>query len=434
MKWKHLFVATALANLCLAQPATPELALDPLTIEQAVNEALRENLDLLASRYNVPIADARLVTASLRPNPVFSFEGTHLDLLGTGYDAINGAGPAEFSLRTDFVLERGGKRRERVEVARAERTVAELELLDAMRQLILDVQGAFVDVLQAKADLAVSKEILATFEEIVRINRSRVRSGDLAAVELVRSEVAQIQFENEVRQAELRLETARMRLGLLLGRRQTDRRVDAVGEMRRDSNLNLNPNPRIPSLMRETAFERRPDLRAGRESLIRSRADLRLQVAQGKVDYVVGTEYRRQQGLAGRGNSLGLFFQANIPVFDRNQGEVARAHMEQLQAQARIRAIEARIENEVTIAHMQYQNAQAILERIEGTLLKKAQEVRQISEYSYRRGEATFLEFLDAQRAYSEAVLAYNAARAEYARSLYAVDAVMGISVPGGTP
>jgi cobalt-zinc-cadmium efflux system outer membrane protein len=108
--------------------------------------------------------------------------------------------------------------------------------------------------------------------------------------------------------------------------------------------------------------------------------------------------------------------------------------MEQLQAQARIRAIEARIENEVNIAHMQYQNAQAILERIEGTLLKKAQEVRQISEYSYRRGEATFLEFLDAQRAYSEAVLAYNAARAEYARSLYAVDAVMGISVPGGTP
>ena len=46
-------------------------------------------------------------------------------------------------------------------------------------------------------------------------------------------------------------------------------------------------------------------------------------------------------------------------------------------------------------------------------------------EYSYRRGEATLVEFLDAQRAFNDTVQSYNAARADYARSLYGIDAVM---------
>jgi len=57
--------------------------------------------------------------------------------------------------------------------------------------------------------------------------------------------------------------------------------------------------------------------------------------------------------------------------------------------------------------------------------------MRQISEYSYRRGEATFLEFLDAQRAYNETMQAYNQARADFARSLYGIDAAIGNPAPG---
>jgi cobalt-zinc-cadmium efflux system outer membrane protein len=52
--------------------------------------------------------------------------------------------------------------------------------------------------------------------------------------------------------------------------------------------------------------------------------------------------------------------------------------------------------------------------------------VRVITEYSYRRGEASLLEFLDAQRAFNETMQGYNEARAEYARALYLLDAVSG--------
>ena len=76
------------------------------------------------------------------------------------------------------------------------------------------------------------------------------------------------------------------------------------------------------------AIARRPDYQAALRDQARSVAELRLQIAQGKVDFVIGAEYRRQQGLAGTGNSLGFFFSAPLPLFNRNQGEIARAGRE----------------------------------------------------------------------------------------------------------
>jgi outer membrane protein, heavy metal efflux system len=423
---RNLMLICAWACLCAAQqPLPPPAQLESMTIGQVVTEAIDKNLDLIAERFNLPIAEARIVTARLRPNPVLSLWGNYLDILGTGFNAAtNAAGPTESVARVDFVLERGGKRRERIAVAEASKAVSQLDLLNATRTLIVDVQSAFVDVLQAKADLALAVENLKTFEEIVRVNASRVKSGDLAEVELIRSQVAQLQFENTVRQAELRLQTARARLQLLIGRRRGDRLVDATGEMRRDAMaLSL-------EALRERAFAQRPDVLARRQDQARSQAELRLQLAQGKIDYTVGAAASRQwvRGLAA-GNSMGFFFSIPLPVYNRNQGEIARAQQERLQVEARIRALETTIENEVDTAWLQYQNARTTLGRIEESLLVRAQDVRQVTEYSYRRGEATFLEFLDAQRAYNETIQAHNQARAEFARSLYNIDAVTGINL-----
>src|SRR5262245_44235863 len=175
-----------------------------ISIDDAVREALDRNLDILAERYNLTLADARIVTARLRPNPVVSVGGDHLDLLGTGYNAENMAGPPEYSIRTDFLLERGGKRGNRIAVAENSRAVVALQLLNSARTLILDVQNAFVEVLLAKENLSLAQENLRAFGDIVRVNQTRVKSGDLAEVELLRTELAQLQFENGVRQAELR--------------------------------------------------------------------------------------------------------------------------------------------------------------------------------------------------------------------------------------
>ncbi len=393
------------------------------TIEQAVAEAVGKNLALLAERANIAIAEARVLAARLRPNPMLSAGADHLDLLGAGFSESNGAGPSEYNLRADFVVERGGKRQARVEAAQGARAVAESQFLNAARSVALDVRNAFVDVLLAKENLALARDNLASLNRIVEINETRVRAGDLAEVELIRSRLAALQYQNSVRRAQMALSTALTRLQTLMGRASPSPSFDVAGEFRRDK-----AGPGLPEL-RSAALQSRPDLQALYRDSRRAAAELKSQMAQGKVDYTFGAEFRRQQGVNGIGNTVGLFFSAPLPVFNRNQGEIERALQEQRQIQTRIRALEATIAGELESAHEQFQTAQGLLENIERGMLAQARDLRQITEFSYRRGEATLLELLDAQRAFNDTMQAYGEARAEYARSLYLLDAISGKAV-----
>jgi cobalt-zinc-cadmium efflux system outer membrane protein len=207
-----------------------------------------------------------------------------------------------------------------------------------------------------------------------------------------------------------------------MGRRVPSPTFDAVGALRRD------PDIVVMETVATQALELRPDLAALRKDQARSQAEIRSQLAQGKVDFTVGTEFHRQF-YNGNANALGVFFSSPLPVFNKNQGEIERARQEQEQILARIRAAEADVQNDVRNAWLQYATSRELLESIEHDLLDQAREVRTTMEYSYRRGEASLVEFLDAQRAFNDARQSYNDARADFARSLYTIDSISGKAV-----
>ena len=200
-----------------------------LTPDRAVEEAVKNNLSLLAEQLNLSIADAELITARLRPNPVFSFSSDHLDLLGSGFNQSNGGGPPEYSWRVDLPIERGHKRELRIEHARFAREIAEAQLLDSVRKLVLDVKQAVVDVLLARARLNLARENLVTLEQVVNLNTVRVNAGAVAPLE-TRSRVTMLQFSSNVKRAELELATAKTRLQNLLGRKPVDA-FDIIGDL-----------------------------------------------------------------------------------------------------------------------------------------------------------------------------------------------------------
>jgi len=151
------------------------------------------------------------------------------------------------------------------------------------------------------------------------------------------------------------------------------------------------------------------------------------------VDYTIGAEYYRQQSYVKEGNVFSLYFSAPLLVFNRNQGEIARAQQEQEQIAVRLRALEADIRNEVQTIYQRYAISQEVMQRMETQMLARAQSVRNTMEYSYKRGQATFIEFLDAQRTFNDTRQSYHQARADYAKSLYQLDAVSGASVTAAT-
>jgi cobalt-zinc-cadmium efflux system outer membrane protein len=402
---------------CAGQPVPPSA---PITINQAVAEALDHNLSLLAERYNVTVAAAAVVTAGLRPNPVITVSAMRpdRDLVESGVAVDEGV------VRTDYVVERGAKRERRVDQAKLAQSVAELQLLDTTRRLVLDVRTAFADVQLAKLNLALARENLAALNNVVSINVERVRTGDLSQVELSRSRLAALQFENDVEQQTAKLAVARSRLSTLIGRGPNGGTLDVIGDLRRDA------DPLVRAELQVRALESRPDLRAAKSEQARSVADLRLQLANGKVDYTISGEYHRQEGGGLRGNDYGAYFSAPLPIFNRNQGEIARAQVQQQQLDTKTKALEAGIEAELDEAFTEYTSSRRVVERIETGMLTQARDVRATMEYSYRRGEASLVEFLDAVRAFNDTARSYNEARADYARSLYSLDAISGQVTP----
>ncbi len=408
--WSLLF-----ASLLGAQTAA-------VTLDDAIHGALEKNLALLAERYNVSIADARIIQARLRPNPVLTGGADYLDVFGTGFNKENQAGPAEYTARLDYLFERGGKRERRVDVAQNAKAVTQLQLLDTTRQLVLDVDNAFVEVQEAKDNLQLAQENLRALNGVVNINETRVKAGDLSQVELIRSRLAALQFQNSVRSAELRMRQAKSKLELLMGRTTPVASFDVTGPIRRDTSL------LVPEELQAEALQHRPDLLALQRDQARSQADIRLQLAQGKIDYTLSAQYHHQFDNA-KGDSLGVFFSVPLPFYNRNQGEIARATLESKQIEARVRALKASIATDLQTAFQQYDTSRDLLEGVEKNMLAQARDVRQITEYSYRRGEASLLEFLDATRAFNETMQAYNEARANYARTLYLLDSVSGKAV-----
>jgi cobalt-zinc-cadmium efflux system outer membrane protein len=420
-----LGIFVIISTIVSAQAPTTAVAFTPsLTVDAAIAEALEKNLELIATRAGITIAEANLITAQLRPNPVVSLGGDHLDLVGTGFDDVNGAGPPEYSLRFDVLLERGAKRARRIAVAEDERAIAEANVLDAVRRLKLDVQEAFVDLQLAQENLALARENAASLDEVANLNQARVRGGEVAEVELLRSRVAALQSRQAVRSAELKVRTERRRLERVIGRRP-DAPPFEITPLDRPAPIADSAADR-----RARALRMRPDFQALQRTQARSQAEIRLQLAQGQIDFTLGAEYRRQDGLAGHGNSVGLFFSTPLPLFDRNQGNIARARVEERQADTRVNHLQQVISGEIDLASAQYAAAEVTLKTVETEMLNQARDVRTITDYAYRRGQATLIEFLDAQRAFNETMQAWNEARAEYARSVFLVRAAVGDGTP----
>jgi len=230
-----------------------------------------------------------------------------------------------------------------------------------------------------------------------------------------------LQYRSNVKRAQLELTTAKTKLQNLLGRKTDIDEFDIVTELKA-------PLQSAEDLiaLQKAALESRPDVQAMQMTQARSQSDLKLQLAQGKVDYTYGMEYRRQQGVNGRGNSLGFFFSVPIPLYNRNQGEISRAQITQEQLNRQVQALKAQINTEVRTSFDEFIAARDLVESIERDLLKPAEQARDTVAYVYKTGDSSLIEFLDAQRAFNDTMQSYYEAQAAYRRAVLQMNAVIG--------
>jgi cobalt-zinc-cadmium efflux system outer membrane protein len=158
------------------------------------------------------------------------------------------------------------------------------------------------------------------------------------------------------------------------------------------------------------ALATRPDLRAAQQGVAAANSQYQLARADGKRDVTAQINYTHTAAL----NTTALFGSIQIPIFDRNQGEIARTRFAITQAQEQQRAANDQVLTDVRDAYEGLQTNDQIIQLYRSGYLDEAQQDRDISEYSYKRGATSLLNFLDAERSYRATQIAYRQALASY--------------------
>jgi cobalt-zinc-cadmium efflux system outer membrane protein len=404
---RALLITSAFGVAALAPPADAQVPLTRLTVNEAVAAALQHNPSLRAKTLELGSTQANEITAGLRPNPVASYLAEQLG---------NRNVDSQQTVTLGQPIETGGKRRRRLESARAATAVTTEEIADARRQVILLVRKAFTDALVARATIELAEDNLKTLDEVERLQRIRVERGDLSELELLRLQVQRFAFERDATDARQAGETARIALRAAIGPAAVAESVEIVGALDfRDVSLD-------PSTLRRRALEARPDLRAAEAAQAKARADVELARANAWWDFTPQLEYQR----IGSDNTVGVGISVPLRIFDRNQGEIARARSEVSRAAALRQAAATQALAEVDTA---YAGVLVLRERVvslRDVYLPKATQARQTVEFAYRRGGVSLLDFLDAQRTYRETALEHLRALGNLRAAIDQLEAAIG--------
>ncbi len=325
MRWLLVPPSCLVVTLAVTT-ATAQETLKRVSLEDALQLALRQNPTVRAKEADLRSIKAGETTAGLRPNPTMT---VLTEQLKPGQAQQEG----QYTVNVGQTLELGGKRQRRIDSARAATQVAGYQLADVRSQTILQVKTAFANALIAREQLALAEQNLKTLDETERLQRLRVEKGDLSELELLRIQVQRFTFERDAADARQALEAARIALRADAGAANIAEDFEVVGE------LGFKDVPLDRDRLVRLALANRPDLQAAEADRERARADQRLARANAWWDITPQIEYQR----IGPDNTVGFGFSIPIRIFDRNQGEIARTQAEIDRVDAVRRATELQV-------------------------------------------------------------------------------------------
>ena len=418
------FASLLLLLLAASQvvPAQPAPGSPPATVslEQAVQMALSNNPALRAQRLNIDQARAGEVTAALKPNPVFTALNEDFPIFSPkDFTFDNLRTNQEYTYSTTYTIERGGKRQKRTQVARDTTDVTALTVNDAERQVRFQVAQAFIGVLLAKSNLELAQQDLKDYSDVVEINRRRYQAGDISNGDFLKIALQKLQFEQDVAAAELALAQSKISLRQLLGYQTVPENYDVGGV--------LEPKRRVILLdeLEQQALLARPDLLAAQGGVKLAGDTVALAYGNRARDLTAESEFKR----SGIINGVGFGMSIEIPIHNRNQGEIARSEFAVRQAQELQSAARIAVLSDVSNAYQVFRSSEANVALYESGYLDQARQSRDISRYAYQRGAASLLDLLDAERSYRATQLAYRQALAAHMTSLEQINFTVGRQV-----
>ena len=379
----------------------------PLTWAQIRDRFRATNPTLQAGQIGIDESKAAEITAYLRPNPQWSL--TYDQIGHTIGDGTNPLSASNLTTAFSYLHEREHKRELRRDSAQGATSMAVSTQADLERNLLFTLNGAFVQVLQAKAFRTLARDSLTNYDQVLGLSRDRLQSGDIAQIDLDRLQLQRVQYESDVQTAEVNLRTAKIQLLRLL-----NDQVTPVEQFDVSGPYDFGAPAQTLDEFRRTAFDIRPDLRAAVQALEKARIDHRLALANGSTDPTMNVDagfpavsqvYQSYQPPLRE--YVGIGVGVPLRIFDRNQGEKLRTQLDITRNERLADAARLLVFGDVDTAYATMMSTVTLLQPYKDRYLDQATRVRDTMTFSYQRGGASLIDFLQAQQEYRAVQVGY---------------------------
>lgn len=380
-------------------------AAEPLSLDDAIRQALAHNRDLAAASLGPEAARGRVDQAILKPNPTLD-AGAQSDLL-TG-----NTGARKFDLGFSQAIPLGNRLRETQAVARVEVALESAEFLNRQRLLVGEIAQAFIDLLAFDRQIALRARLIEVSRRLLELSRARAKVGEVSAVEVNAAALELAKLEPE--RATLLTERANrlQRLKPLLGLAAEDA-VDIDGD------IGALSSTLATSADGDKATWNRPDLRAATLAIERVDAEQRVARAEVRGDLTVGATYGYERGARGDADHLlGVKMSVPLPVRNKNQGRLRELRAERTRAQQGLEARELAIGSEVAAARQRTEQFRKILDGYRTSLLPLGETAERDLVAAYQQGQVPLFQVIQSQQQRLALEAGAVEASAAYARAL----------------
>lgn len=384
---------TILKSLVLSMILLPSLiraqsADTILSFQEAKARLVKSNLGLLASYYDVNIAKAGVIQARLWNNPYFVFNG----------DLYSNETNEYFHFRNQHLLQieqtfsYAGKHTNTVKLARLGAEMAEKQLEDVLRSLLFETGNLYTDLaaLQEKAQLY--QQVMRNYDKLMEATRKQLEVGAISVTEAIRLESEYLAVKTEA----------------LTNRNEKEKVIaDLRTLLRMPEDTTFYVEQRTPIIalefdlrtLTEQATTIRPDILVKKYDLKYQERNLKLQKSIAVPDIKLAYQPRD------RGSNYvrpyqGFNVEFNIPLFDRNQGDIKAAEYSVAKSNLQYEQIENQVRNEVVSAYNRYKNSNTGLANYSPELLERLKQLNTSTNENFQKRNISLLQFIDYQRIY----------------------------------
>ena len=410
----------ALFPLFFANSAFGQAAKGPvrITLDEAIQMALQHNHNMIAARTAIDQSLAMEVTAHLRPNPALFVDWEYLPLGSPARqnpDLYSGVSTSDYlknntegDIGLSYLIERGKKRERRYQAAKDVTAQTRSLVADNERGLTYQVAALFTNVQLAESTIDLAQQDLKSFQKTVDIADFQFKDGGISESNYLMIKVQMLQFETDLESAQLAREQGLSDLRQLLGYESVSPDYDVV-----DAFDYLPMKANLDDLKMQ-ALQNRPDLRAAVQGVTAANSGYLLAKANGVPDLTVQGNYSHVNGI----NAATLYASIPLPIFSRNQGEIARTRSVITQMQEQQAFTNGQALTDVKDAYEGLKSNDRVVLLYRDKYRDIAKRSRDIADYAYHAGGIALLDFLDAERTYRAAELGYRQALASYLLAL----------------